>query len=143
AEIRFGRARHVVVRCREGQANRPRKMSGANDSPAVAGGPRALLRAEGLVTWGAATFAFSLTGAPWWLYAALFFVPDVSFLAYLAGARAGAIAYNALHSHIGPAVLAAAGFALGMEEVLAVAAIWVAHIGFDRALGYGLKYASG
>ncbi len=118
-------------------------MSGANDSPAVAGGPRALLRAEGLVTWGAATFAFSLTGAPWWLYAALFFVPDVSFLAYLAGARAGAIAYNALHSHIGPAVLAAAGFALGMEEVLAVAAIWVAHIGFDRALGYGLKYASG
>jgi len=126
-------------------------MSGANDSPAVAGGPRALLRAEGLVTWGAATFAFSLTGAPWWVYAALFFVPDVSFLfvpdvsflAYLAGARAGAIAYNALHSHIGPAVLAAAGFALGMEEVLAVAAIWVAHIGFDRALGYGLKYASG
>ena len=24
-----------------------------------------------------------------------------------------------------------------------IAMIWLAHIGFDRALGYGLKYASG
>ena len=24
-----------------------------------------------------------------------------------------------------------------------IAAIWVAHVGFDRALGYGLKYADG
>ncbi|CUA89460.1 Domain of unknown function (DUF4260) [Chelatococcus sambhunathii] len=109
----------------------------------VAGLPRTILKIEALLTWGAATFAFSLTGAPWWLYAALFFVPDVSFLGYLAGARIGAIAYNALHSHIAPVLLAAVGFALGAQEVLAVAAIWVAHIGFDRTLGYGLKYASG
>lgn len=27
--------------------------------------------------------------------------------------------------------------------VLAVALIWLAHIGFDRALGYGLKYDTG
>ena len=27
--------------------------------------------------------------------------------------------------------------------VLAVALVWCAHIGFDRALGYGLKYAAG
>jgi hypothetical protein len=27
--------------------------------------------------------------------------------------------------------------------VLAAALIWLAHIGFDRALGYGLKYSAG
>jgi hypothetical protein len=27
--------------------------------------------------------------------------------------------------------------------VLSLALIWLAHIGFDRALGYGLKYAAG
>jgi hypothetical protein len=27
--------------------------------------------------------------------------------------------------------------------ILLIAMIWLAHIGFDRALGYGLKYASG
>jgi hypothetical protein len=27
--------------------------------------------------------------------------------------------------------------------ILSIAMIWLAHIGFDRALGYGLKYASG
>jgi hypothetical protein len=26
---------------------------------------------------------------------------------------------------------------------LSLATIWIAHIGFDRALGYGLKYGSG
>ncbi len=27
--------------------------------------------------------------------------------------------------------------------MIAVALVWLAHIGFDRALGYGLKYAEG
>ena len=27
--------------------------------------------------------------------------------------------------------------------MLSIAMIWLAHIGFDRALGYGLKYAGG
>ena len=27
--------------------------------------------------------------------------------------------------------------------MLSIAMIWLAHIGFDRALGYGLKYATG
>jgi len=27
--------------------------------------------------------------------------------------------------------------------VLSIAMIWLAHIGFDRALGYGLKYNAG
>ena len=39
--------------------------------------------------------------------------------------------------------LMAAGFALASPLTLSIAMIWLAHIGFDRALGYGLKYSDG
>jgi hypothetical protein len=107
---------------------------------AVRGVPLAILRAEGLALLGLGTWAFSLTGHSWWLYAGLFLAPDLSFAAYLAGARVGARIYNALHTTLGPAVVAAIGLAIGAPLALALAAIWAAHIGFDRALGYGLKY---
>ncbi|WP_200901944.1 DUF4260 domain-containing protein [Microvirga vignae] len=110
---------------------------------AAAGTPRLLLRLEGLVLLAAATWAFSQTSQSWWLYAALFFVPDVSFAAYATGSKPGSMAYSALHSTIGPAILGLAGLAFGSLLLLGVAAIWAAHVGFDRALGYGLKYATG
>lgn len=105
--------------------------------------PRLLLRLEGLALLAAASVGFAMTGLSWWLYAILFLVPDVSFAAYGAGPRAGAVVYNALHSTIGPALLAGIGMLLGDVRFLGIAAIWAAHIGFDRMLGYGLKYASG
>jgi hypothetical protein len=42
-----------------------------------------------------------------------------------------------------PMTLMTTGFALSAPLVLSIAMIWLAHIGFDRALGYGLKYAIG
>jgi hypothetical protein len=42
-----------------------------------------------------------------------------------------------------PVALMTAGFAFGSPLVLSIAMIWLAHIGIDRALGYGLKYATG
>jgi hypothetical protein len=36
-----------------------------------------------------------------------------------------------------------AGFLGSMPLVLSIAIIWLSHIGFDRALGYGLKYSAG
>ncbi len=103
--------------------------------------PLLILRAEGAALLVLATAGFSLTGAPWWLYGALFLVPDLSFAGYLAGPRAGAAAYNALHSTLGPALLAGLGWIVGAAPpLLAVAAVWAAHVGFDRLLGYGLKY---
>jgi hypothetical protein len=36
-----------------------------------------------------------------------------------------------------------ARFANFSPLILSIAMIWLAHIGFDRALGYGLKYAGG
>jgi len=111
--------------------------------PVVAGAPRVLLRLEGAAWFALATFLFWKTGTSWWLYAVLILVPDLSLLGYLGGRRAGAIVYNAVHTFVGPAALAAAGFLLPSFDLIAVALIWIAHIGFDRALGLGLKYADG
>lgn len=109
---------------------------------AVTGAPLRLLRIEGLALFALATVGFAFTQQSWWLYAVLFLAPDVSFAAYAAGPRLGALAYNALHSTIGPAILAGFGLLLTNPLLLGLAAIWAAHIGFDRMLGYGLKYAS-
>ncbi|GLR92489.1 hypothetical protein GCM10007858_01070 [Bradyrhizobium liaoningense] len=35
------------------------------------------------------------------------------------------------------------GFGLASPLTLSIALIWLAHIGIDRALGYGLKYSAG
>jgi hypothetical protein len=113
------------------------------DHGAALGVPKLLLRFEGMALFTLASAGFAFTGFSWWLYAALFFVPDVSFAAYRAGPKPGAVVYNALHSTIGPALLVAIGFLVESPILLGVAAIWAAHIGFDRMLGYGLKYATG
>jgi hypothetical protein len=110
---------------------------------AVAGGVRALLRAEGLALAAVATAAYVHAGFSWGLFAALFLAPDLSFAAYLVGSRWGAGAYNLVHSTIAPLALGAAGLALGVPEAEAIALIGLAHVGFDRALGYGLKYSAG
>jgi hypothetical protein len=39
-----------------------------------------------------------------------------------------------------PVTLAAAGVLAGADGLVAVSLIWIAHIGADRGLGYGLKY---
>jgi Domain of unknown function (DUF4260) len=70
-------------------------------------------------------------------------VPDLSFLGYLAGPRTGAVVYNAAHSYMAPVTLMTLGFGLAAPLTLSIAMIWLAHIGFDRALAYGLKYTAG
>jgi hypothetical protein len=110
---------------------------------AVAGGVRAVLRAEGLALAAVATAAYFHAGFSWGLFAALFLAPDLSFAAYLLGPRWGAAAYNLVHSTIAPLALGAAGLALGGPAAEAIALIGLAHVGFDRAVGYGLKYSVG
>jgi hypothetical protein len=104
--------------------------------------PRLLLRLEGMALFILATVAFAHLGLSWWLYAILFLAPDLSFAAYAAGPKPGALAYNAVHSNLAPAILVGLGLSLDSSILLGLAAIWAAHIGFDRMLGYGLKYAS-
>jgi hypothetical protein len=112
-------------------------------SSAVTGIPRFLLRAEGATLFVVAAILYARVGESWWLFAILFLAPDFSLLGYLSGTRTGAIAYNAAHTLIGPLLLATAGLLLPFYIFIPLALIWVAHIGFDRLLGYGLKYAAG
>ena len=109
----------------------------------VTGGVRTLLRLEGLMLLAGMTLLYPLSGGSWWLFAILFLAPDLSFAGYLAGPRIGAIVYNAAHSYVAPMALMMAGFALAFPLALGIGTIWLAHIGFDRALGYGLKYPAG
>jgi hypothetical protein len=102
--------------------------------------PRPLLHLE-----GAAVFALSMCAYQWshgiWLqFALLFLVPDISMVGYIANARVGAIMYNAVHTYASPLALAGYSFAAGHQMALTLSFIWIAHIGFDRMLGYGLKY---
>jgi hypothetical protein len=110
---------------------------------AVTGGLKTLLRLEGLTLFAGMTLLYAVWGGSWWVYGILFLVPDLSFAAYLAGPRVGAIVYNAAHSYMAPMALMTAGFALASPLTLSIAMIWLAHIGIDRALGYGLKYQAG
>ena len=100
-------------------------------------------RLEGLALLAAAILAYAQAGQGWLLFAVLFLAPDLSFAGYLAGPRAGAWAYNLAHSLIGPLLLGAAGLLGGADLAIGLALIWLAHIGFDRALGYGLKSSEG
>jgi hypothetical protein len=106
------------------------------------GGARKILRAEGFALFAAAVGAFAHFGFGWAMFAALFLAPDLSFFAYLGGPKIGAAVYNALHTTLFPLALCALGLATASPS-LALGLIWLAHIGLDRALGYGLKSSAG
>lgn len=110
---------------------------------AVTGSVRRVLRLEGLCVLIAVALVYPEAGFGWGTFALFFLAPDLSFIGYLAGARAGALAYNAAHSYIGALACLVAGSLLAVPALSCAGLIWCAHIGFDRALGYGLKYSEG
>ena len=111
------------------------------DTP-VSGTPRLLLRLEGLAVLAASVVGYHALDASWLRFALLLLVPDVSIAAYLAGPRAGAIGYNAVHSYFAPAGLAALAYFDVLPGAWPICLIWTTHIGMDRSLGLGLKFAS-
>lgn len=106
------------------------------------------LRAEGLIALVLAAAFYRHFQFPWLWFGILFLVPDLSMIGYAAGPRAGARCYNVAHSYLLPGIVVALSLGLGnnlpfSRDLLGIALIWCAHIGFDRALGYGLKSADG
>jgi hypothetical protein len=108
----------------------------------VLGWPKLLLRLEGAALMAAALFAYFGLGADWRLLAWLFLFPDLSMLFYLAGPRIGAVAYNGAHTTIVPFAVLGAGLFYDQGLTISIALIHLAHIGFDRLLGFGLKYGT-
>ena len=106
----------------------------------VVGAPKAILRLEGLAALAAATAAYVHLGGGWALFAGLFLIPDLSMLGYLRDRRIGATIYNLGHSYLAPGPLVAFGLLASQPLAVSIGLIWIAHIGFDRVVGYGLKY---
>jgi hypothetical protein len=102
-----------------------------------------LLRLEGLAVAGVSAVLYARSGAGWWLFAALWLVPDLSLLGYLGRPCRAARIYNTFHSYFVPAVLGLSAFLLHAHGLIPLALIWANHIGVDRLLGYGLKYGDG
>jgi hypothetical protein len=105
--------------------------------------PRRLLHLEGLAVLAGALCLYFDASYGWLLLVLLALAPDLSMLGYLAGPRVGTLAYDVAHTYVGPVVLAVAGILGGSDLAIQVALIWLAHIGADRLLGYGLKYPTG
>jgi hypothetical protein len=104
---------------------------------------RYILRIEGLAIATASAVLYARTGASWWLFAALWLVPDLSMLGYLVSPCRGARVYNAFHTYTVPVVLGLLAAATHANGIIPYALIWVNHIGVDRLLGYGLKFSQG
>ena len=75
-----------------------------------------------------------------WIWAILFFTPDIGMLGYLVNTKVGAVTYNFFH-HKGIALaLGASGYYFHNDVMVAIGILLFAHSSFDRMLGYGLKY---
>jgi hypothetical protein len=106
------------------------------------GGVRTLLRLEGFAAFAVAVALYAYNGFSWPAFALLFLAPDLSMLAYFAGPRVGAAIYNLVHTYALALVVTLSGFFGPLPALSAAGLILVAHIGIDRALGYGLKYST-
>jgi hypothetical protein len=104
--------------------------------------PATLLRLEGAVVLVSSVLLYRHIGGNWLLFALLLLAPDLAALGYLAGTSAGSIAYNLVHTYALPAAVLAVGLLGGGPLAIALALIWFSHIGMDRLVGYGLKYAT-
>jgi hypothetical protein len=102
--------------------------------------PRLLLQLEGLAILAAAIICYGYQGYSWLAFILLLLVPDLALIGYLMNNRLGSIVYNLGHTHSLPLLLGVLSLLFEAPLGLQLALIWLAHIGMDRAVGYGLKY---
>ena len=103
------------------------------------GAVRNWLRLEGLAAFVAGLALYGVSGGNWLLVIPLLLLPDLSAAGYLVSPRFGTFTYNAVHNWVPGLAVLGLGFALGAPAVQLVGAILIAHVGMDRAAGYGLK----
>ena len=102
--------------------------------------PSILLRLEGAAVFGASIALYIHLDFGLLPFVLLALAPDLGMLGFLAGPRMGAATYNAVHTELWPIILATLGVLADASVLTEVGLIWLAHIGFDRMIGAGLKY---
>jgi hypothetical protein len=98
-----------------------------------------LLRVEWLAVFVAGVVIYLEFGGNALLLLPLLLAPDLSMVGYLASPRVGALTYNAVHNLVVALALLAVGWFAPVAPLALAGAILLAHVGMDRALGYGLK----
>lgn len=99
-----------------------------------------LLHLEGFAVLAFSLYAYGQQEFSWLLFIILLFAPDLAMFGYLKNNQVGAIIYNIFHTYTLPIFVVLFGVVLSHLMVLAIGLIWLAHIGMDRTVGYGLKY---
>lgn len=102
--------------------------------------PKLILHGEGVALLSIALALYATQGFAWSTFWLLLLAPDLAFVPYLLNRRVGTFAYNALHTITLPLLLAVLALSSGWTLGIQLALIWLAHIGMDRTVGYGLKY---
>lgn len=100
-----------------------------------------LLQLESFMVLFTSVVLYSHYNGNWWMFAILLFAPDISMLGYIANRQVGTITYNIVHNYTLPLILIVGGILFPAYITLTqLGLIWSTHIGFDRVLGYRLKY---
>jgi len=112
-------------------------------APTLDGPVRGWLRLEGIAALMAGAVVYTRLGGDLiWLVPALLAV-DLSMVGYLRGPRVGAAVYNLFHNWATGLVVLGAGLVMEMPLMAMIGGVLVAHVGMDRAAGYGLKLTTG
>jgi hypothetical protein len=110
-------------------------MNGSPPSVAIG----ILLRAEQVAIFLAGVVLWLANGGVPLLLIPALLLPDLSMIGYLRGPGIGSITYNAVHHLVLALALLGLGWWLAVGWLILAGAVVLAHVGMDRALGYGLK----
>lgn len=101
---------------------------------------RQLLQLEGLAVFSLSLYFYWINDFSWLFFFLIILVPDLSAIGYLMNHKSGALLYNIFHTYLLSLLIIFLGGFLSIPTLLAIGIIWTAHIGIDRAFGFGLKY---
>jgi len=137
--IKVTTAEHPVDLKVENPSDRPAGATSFPGRSASFGLNAVILRSEALAALVAGAGIWLVNGgSALWLLPAIL-LPDISMLGYLVNSRVGAVTYNAIHNWTLAFTALGLGWWLRIDPLLLVGALLLAHVGMDRALGYGLK----